>query len=144
MIKLHAVWRQRHSNKYFVVERTCFEVLLRSSGQFQIAQNAAGSWPFVVTSAPNNAAVVQGMGKADTLRVQTKGNTAWLYINNQLVNVLSGTAPAGGGVVGFYAQSDSSLTAKETWQVSNLTVAVQQCAALRQTAPNRGWKRALV
>jgi hypothetical protein len=114
--------------EFWATDYTAFYTFLinPTSGQFQIAQNSAGSWSFVLTSAPNNPAVVQGMGKANALRVQTKGNTAWLYINNQLVDVLSGTAPPGGGAVGFYAQSDSSLTAKETWQISNLTVAVQQ------------------
>ena len=95
-----------------------------TTGQFQLAQKTAGNWIFVVNSPPN-AAIVQGMGKTNALRVQTKGNVAWLYINNQLVDTLTANAPAGGGVVGIYAQSDSSLTAKETWQVSNLTVAVQ-------------------
>jgi hypothetical protein len=57
--------------------------------------------------------------------VQTKGNAASLYINNQLVETFSAVPPAGGGVVGFYTQSDSAWTTKETWQISNLTVAVQ-------------------
>jgi hypothetical protein len=95
-----------------------------TNGQFQLAQKVAGNWTFVVNSPPNPA-ILQGMGKANALRVQTKGNSVWLYINNQLVDTLTATAPSGGGVVGLYAQSDPTFTTKETWQISNLTVAIQ-------------------
>ena len=94
-----------------------------TNGQYQLAQKIGGNWTMVVTSTPNPA-ILQGMGKTNALRIQTKGNSAWLYINNQLVESFTAAAPAGGGVVGFYAQSDASLTAKETWQISNLAVAV--------------------
>ena len=78
----------------------------------------------VVNSMPT-AAIVQGMGKINTLRVQTKGNSAWLFINNQQVESFTAAAPPGGGAIGFYAQSDPTFTTKETWQISNVTVAVQ-------------------
>ncbi|MGC1461567.1 MAG: hypothetical protein WA802_05155 [Terracidiphilus sp.] len=110
-------WATDYNNHYmFLINPT--------TGVFQFAQKTAGNWVFVVNSTPSTA-MLQGMGKTNTLRVQTKGNSAWLYINNQLVDTLTGSAPAGGGVVGIYAQSDSSLSAKETWQFSNLTVSVQ-------------------
>jgi hypothetical protein len=102
----------------------CSFIINPTNGQFQIAQKIAGNWTVIVTSTPNTA-VVRGMGKTNTLRVQTKGNLASFYINNQLVETFTVTAPAGGGVVGVYAQSDSTFTTKETWQISNLTVAVQ-------------------
>jgi hypothetical protein len=95
-----------------------------TNGQFQLAQKVGGAWTIIVNSTPN-AAVAKGMGKTNTLRVQTKGNAASLYVNNQLVETFSAVPPAGGGVVGFYAQSDSAWTTRETWQISNLTVAIQ-------------------
>jgi hypothetical protein len=64
------------------------------------------------------------MGKTNTLRVQTKGTVATLYINGQQVESLSGQPPAGGGYVGFYAESEAAYTAKETWDISNFTVAM--------------------
>lgn len=94
-----------------------------TTGQFQFAQKNGGIWTVIVNSTPNPA-VLKPMGKENTLRVLTKANGASLYINNQLVESFYATPPAGGGLVGFYAQSDASFTAKETWQVSNLTVAV--------------------
>jgi hypothetical protein len=110
-------WATDYANIYsFMVNPT--------NGQFQLGQKIGGVWTIIVNSTPN-AVVVRGMGKTNTLRVQTKGNLASLYINNQLVETFSGPPPAGGGVVGFYAQSDSTFSSKETWQISNLTVAVQ-------------------
>ena len=110
-------WATDYANMYmFLISST--------TGQFELAQKSGGNWTIVVTSTPNSA-IVQGMGKTNALRVQTKSNTAWLYVNNQLVETLTGTAPAGGGVVGLYAQSDNSFTTKETWEISNLMVAVQ-------------------
>jgi hypothetical protein len=94
-----------------------------SSGQFALSQKSGGNWSFTSTSAPNPA-VMQGMGKTNTLRVLTKGNTASLYVNNQLVDSIVATPPAGGGVMGFYAQTDSTYTTKETWQIGNFTVTV--------------------
>jgi hypothetical protein len=110
-------WATDYANIYsFLINPT--------NGQFQFAEKVGGVWTIIVNSTPN-VAVARGMGKTNMLRVQTKGNMASLYINNQLVESFSAPPPAGGGVVGFYTQSDSSFTAKETWQISNLTVAVQ-------------------
>jgi hypothetical protein len=102
----------------------CSFLVNPTNGQFQLAQKVGGVWTIIVNSTPN-AAVLRGMGKTNMLRVQTKGNMASLFINDQLVETFSAPPPAGGGVVGFYTQSDSSFTTKETWQISNLTVAVQ-------------------
>jgi len=109
-------WATDYANIYsFLINST--------NGQFQLAQKVGGNWTIIVNSTPN-AAVLKGMGKTNMLRVQTKGNMASLYINNQLVESFSAAPPVGGGVVGFYVQSDSAWTSKETWQISNLTVAV--------------------
>ena len=94
-----------------------------ANGQFAVAQKSDGNWMFTITSTPS-AAVVQGMGKTNALRVQTKGVAATLFINNQQVDSIVANPPAGGGVAGFYAQTDSTYTTKETWQVGNYTVTV--------------------
>ena len=61
-----------------------------------------------------------GVGVANTLRVQTAGNTATLFINDQQVGTFTGTPPAATSQVGFFTGS-SSKTA-DTWDVSDLTV----------------------
>jgi hypothetical protein len=94
-----------------------------STGQVEVAQRTGGNWVLTLVSAPS-AAVVKGMGKTNALRVQTKGNLATLYVNGQQVETLTGQPPAGGGFVGFYAESESTYTAKETWDIGNFTVAM--------------------
>jgi hypothetical protein len=109
-------WASDYNNLYLLE----FNV---STGQFEIAQRTGGNWVLTATSTPS-AAVQKGMGKTNTLRVQTKGTVATLYINGQQVESLSGQPPAGGGYVGFYAESEAAYTAKETWDISNFTVAM--------------------
>lgn len=94
-----------------------------TTGQFEVAQMSGGKWTLTVASTPS-AAVQKGMGKTNTLRVQTKANVATLYVNNQLVETIYAAPPAGGGLVGFYAESESSMTAPESWSISGLTVAI--------------------
>jgi hypothetical protein len=95
-----------------------------TAGTYTVALRSGGNWSTSITSLPS-AAVEKGMGKVNTLRVQTKGTTAMLYINNQQVeSVYDAAPPAGGGVVGFYGESESTSTTTETWQVGNFTVAV--------------------
>ena len=63
----------------------------------------------------------KGAGASNTLRVQTRGNVATLFINDQQVGTLTGTPPAGGGLAGFYTSSSS--TSLSTWDISGYTVA---------------------
>ncbi|MGO9492140.1 MAG: hypothetical protein ACLPZY_07605 [Terracidiphilus sp.] len=96
-----------------------------TAGTYTVALRSGGNWTTSITSLPS-AAVEKGMGKVNTLRVQTKGTAATLYINNQQVeSVYDANPPAGGGVVGFYGESESTTTATETWQVGNFTVALE-------------------
>jgi hypothetical protein len=109
-------WAEDYNNAYLLE-------INATTGQFLIAEKSGGNWVMTVTSTPSTA-IEKGMGKTNTLRVQTKGNTATLYINNQQVETLTGLARAGGGVVGFYAESETTYTTKETWNVANFTVAL--------------------
>jgi hypothetical protein len=109
-------WAADYNNLYLLE----FNV---STGQFEFAQRTGGNWVLTATSTPS-AAVEKGMGKTNTLRVQTKGTVATLYVNGQQVETLSGQPPAGGGYVGFYAESEAAYTAKETWDIANFTVAM--------------------
>ena len=68
-------------------------------------------------------AIQKVAGAAQSLRVQTKGTQALLFINDQQVGTLTGTPPAGGGLVGFYARS--SDTSASTLEFTGFTVAIQ-------------------
>ena len=64
-----------------------------ANGQFAVTQKLpSGQWAFPVAWAANPA-VVQGLGKANALRVQTRGKTATLFINDQQVGHSSGRRP---------------------------------------------------
>lgn len=109
-------WATDYSNMYV------FEINT-TSGYYEVAQMVAGNWVMLVESVPSGV-VAKGMGKTNALRVHTQGDTATVYVNNQDVETLIGVPPAGGGLVGFYAESETSMTAKETWDISNLTIAM--------------------
>lgn len=99
--------------------------IVPASGQFAVTQLlTTGSWglPVAWTASP---AIVKTMGGTNTLRVQTKGGTATLFINDQQVGTVTGTPPAGGGLVGFWVGS-SNTTATDTWDVTNFSVAIPQ------------------
>ncbi len=93
------------------------------NGQYAVYQMAptstASSWTLLVAWTAN-AAIVKGTGVTNALRVQTKGNTATLFVNNQQVGTVTGTPPSGGGVVGFYSQTSS--TSASTWDFTNFSV----------------------
>jgi len=109
-------WAADYNNYYI------FEVN-PTAGQFEVTLRSGGNWGMVMISTPM-AAITKGMGKTNTLRVQTKGTEATLYVNNQQVGTIYGDPPAGGGLVGFYAESETAMTAKETWEFGNFMVAV--------------------
>jgi hypothetical protein len=104
-------------NNYYLVE------INPTNGQIEVSQRAGGNWGMSVFSTTSTA-VEKGMGKTNTVRVQTKADTATIYVNNQEVNVIYGSAPAGGGLVGFHCESGASATTKDTWEVSGMTVAL--------------------
>ena len=99
-----------------------------ANGQFAVTQKLpSGQWAFPVAWAANPA-VVQGFGKANALRVQTRGKTATLFINDQQVGSFIGTPPAGGGQVGFYAESEKSATSTDSFDFTDFAVAATQSA----------------
>jgi hypothetical protein len=95
---------------------------IRVSGQFDVLQVSPGSsgpvWTFPV-GWTDSAAIKKGVGVANTLRVNTKGNTAMLFINDQQVGTITGTPPAGGGSMGLFA---GSITGPETWDFTDFSV----------------------
>jgi len=90
------------------------------NGSFCVSQlSLNGTWTFAVPW-QTSAATKQGVGVANTLRVQTAGITATLFINDQQVGTFTGTPPGGTSQVGFYAGSSTKTAV--TWDVSDLSV----------------------
>jgi hypothetical protein len=91
------------------------------SGQLTVIQEASGGNFQHLLPWHANAALAKGAGASNTLRVQTKGNVATFFVNDQQVGTVTGTPPSGGGLVGFYASSSS--TSLSTWDFSGFSVA---------------------
>jgi hypothetical protein len=66
------------------------------------------------------AAVKKGAGAKNMLRVTTNGNSIITYVNGQKFASIRGEPPEGGGVIGFYAQSEAAN--RDSWKFLNLRV----------------------
>jgi hypothetical protein len=100
-------------NNFYVFE-------VQVNGAFCVSElSLNGTWTFAVPW-QTSAATKQGVGVANTLRVQTAGITATLFINDQQVGTFTGTPPGGTSQVGFYAGSSTKTAV--TWDVSDLSV----------------------
>lgn len=103
---------------FWATDYTSYYLLLVNpiTGQWEVLHLAGGRYlspsPFQASTA-----IKTGVGTANTLQVQMRGTTATILINGTTVGTVSGTAPTGGGQVGFYAQS--ATTATSTWQISD-------------------------
>jgi hypothetical protein len=99
------------SNNFYsaVVEPDSSAYIFRYSGS---------RWLTPATVAPSPT-VNKGLGTSNLLRIVTKGNRATLYINGTQVTAITGMPPAGGGLVGVYAQSNTVLT---TWTAQDFKV----------------------
>ena len=93
---------------------------IQVGGQFCVAKLAQNTTWTLAVPWQASAAIQKGVGVANALRVQTLGNTATFFINDQQVGSLTGTPPAGGSMVGFFAGSSSANAV--TWDISDMTV----------------------
>ncbi len=95
-----------------------------AKGTFAVLQMVPGTtgWTSAIPWTASNA-VQKVAGAANSVRVQTKGTQALLFINDQQVGTLTGTPPAGGGLVGFDALA--SDTTPSTLVFTGFTVAIQ-------------------
>jgi len=87
-------------------------------GSSNIFRYTGGRW-LIPASVPASPAVHKGTGAGNLLRVVTKGNRATFYINGVQMTAITGMPPAGGGLVGIYAQSDTVPT---TWTAQDFKV----------------------
>ena len=96
-----------------------YELMVGPSGTVGVDRILPGRRISIMTFA-NSSAVKSGVGQMNQLRVQTKGNTATLYINGTQVGSITGQPPQGGGEVGLTAQSGPST--RDVYAFSNFKV----------------------
>jgi hypothetical protein len=90
------------------------------AGNFAIYRHLAnGTWQGILPYTANGA-VKTGVGAVNTLRIVTKGNSATLTINGQLIGTLAIQSPAGGGTVGIEGEGVADKPADYSY--SNLSV----------------------
>ena len=75
--------------------RTYFQFGILNNGKFWIARKQDGKWLGTIAANVDSAAINQGPGAANTLRVKTSGNSVTFYINGTKVRDLRGQAPKG-------------------------------------------------
>jgi WD40 repeat protein len=94
--------------------------LISADGQFAIGRWFNNGW-LPSTGWQDSAAINNGVGQINKLRVVTKEGQATAYINGQQVAVISGDSPRG-GFIGLYGESAEK--SENTWQFSNLEVII--------------------
>jgi hypothetical protein len=94
-------------------------------GTFAVLQMVPGATSFAVALPWTASSAIQKVaGAPQSLRVQTKGTQALLFINDQQVGTMTtGAPPVGGGLVGMYG--GSSDTSASTLVFTGFTVAIQ-------------------
>jgi hypothetical protein len=95
-----------------------YTAAIQADGSCSIFRFTGGRW-LTPANVPPPLGVHKGIGTANLLRVVTKGNRATFYVNGTQVTAITGMPPAGGGLVGIYAQSNNSAS---TWTAQDLKV----------------------
>jgi hypothetical protein len=84
-----------------------YEFVVGADGTSCVYRLSGGRW-LNPASIPPSATVNKGLGASNLIRVVTKGNQATCYINGTQVTAITGMPPAGGGLVGLYAQTTAN------------------------------------
>jgi hypothetical protein len=69
----------------------------------------SSGWAFPIPWTASNA-IQKTPGASNSVRVQTKGTQAQLFVNDQQVGTITGTPPVGGGFAGFDASASDTTT----------------------------------
>ena len=96
-----------------------YDLQVAPNGKASVGRTVKGRWVNPVPWHPFYA-VHRGAGAKNMLRVSTRGNLITAYINGQKFATLKLQVPEGGGLVGFWAQSEK--TRRDTWKFFDLKV----------------------
>jgi hypothetical protein len=100
-------------------DATAYSLFVQPNGAAAIGRAAKGQWSTPV-SFRMFAAVNKGAGAKNMLHVTTNGNSVIAYINGQMFASIRVRAPAGGGEIGFWAQSEAAH--RDSWKFFDLKV----------------------
>ena len=92
---------------------------ISTAGNYGVSRLTGGRWITPISPTPS-AAIKKGGGQTNTIRVQTKGDDAILFVNDQQIATISGHAAEGGSLAGFYG--DSSSATGNVWEFTDFTV----------------------
>jgi hypothetical protein len=106
-----AFWATSYQNYY--------ELMIGPSGTFGVDRILPGRRVPIMQFATSSA-VKSGIGQVNRLRVQTKGNSATLYINGTKLGTINGQPPQGGGEIGITAQAGPKT--RDVYEFSNLKI----------------------
>lgn len=95
-------WAEDYDNYY--------TASLAPDGRFGIVRRVKGRWLYPV-SYRKHTAIKSGVGEWNDLHIQTKGNTATLFINGEQVITFKGQPPRGGGMIGMHGESSGASQA---------------------------------
>lgn len=93
--------------------------LLRSDGNFVVGRYTEDKWQAMVPLQVR-AEALRGLGDVNEIRVVTRGNSATAFINNKPMGTFQGSPPAGGSMIGLWAQSEEDVA--YGWEFSDLVV----------------------
>ena len=106
-----AFWAQDYKNSYFL--------LLASNGYFKIGRLVNAAWVNPPLDWTPSDTIVQGLNRANTVRLTIKGQMLAIEINGKSATRLRGQAPAASSLVGLYAESSEKA---DTWKFNDLKV----------------------
>jgi hypothetical protein len=106
-----AFWAQDYRNAYFL--------LLATNGYYKIGRMVDGAWVNAPLDWTQSDAIVQGVNKANTLRLTIRGQSLTVFINGKPGAVLRAQSPETESLIGLYAESADKV---DTWKFDDLKV----------------------
>lgn len=95
-----------------------YAAIIKADGHVDVIRQAGGE-PFIINAPKIQAAVQQGVGQVNELRVVTKGRWAAVYVNDQRIWLFQGFPPAGASQFGVRG---GSADRSYTWEFSDFAV----------------------
>lgn len=99
-------------NNFYVFQ---YQTINNNQGTFSVYKLTDGKWlnPVAWTSASD---VKAGLGSANAIEIDMKGNTAAIIVNGYQLTQFTGSPPKGGGLIGLGGETTAGVTATIAYQ----------------------------